>query len=675
MSFKQPTFTPSKIFEWDEFVNVGLRKNVDMETEIILDKNSNNYALFVENRNIEYADVIIRNTLLRLGPEWGLIMYIDSKCDEYYKKQLELVHNITWIIRDLTDFNADRYSDLLMTSQFWNCLPGEKILVFQADTWIFKDNINDFMKFDYIGSPWCWCKPIGKVGGNGGLSLRTKQAMINLCIKKEMGEFDDYKVDKRVEIEKEDVFFSTHMIKDENYCMPEFNEALYFSSETVYCYDPFGLHQMYLKFDYEKIMFLFRNYGKELSYPLKTIKYEYSTKSMSKNKIPRTIWQTCYTDQYDYYARNTKYSVLQHNRKYNYVFHDSNDRDAFIKEYGSEKLNKYYDLISWEHIKIWIWKILVLYYFGGVYIDPRMKCLQNLDNLINEEDEFITYIDSTEHNYKVIIVAPRHMLISNLLGNLLMHLDDKNMSFSSEIYYENRLINHFVNHFKEYVETNKVNNETIGFRDINNDEFSQYFEFDENVENELKIKERTDIDIDQLPFLKDPYDATFRWKPYKRLSDVTSSDFIFANTKYNIRGISKLPIIIQNGDKTTTGHVLSIIRQKNNLTYSIGSYGSKIIESGVFDILECNTAIFDFNRYAWQRFEYPDIPERAMPLTHDPYMNEMYLCRYIYEDTDKKLYDLGYCTKKHHPTIYAEDSSLHPKICDILIRREFVKFL
>ena len=64
--------------------------------------------------------------------------------------------------------------------EYWEQMHGDRVLVFQADSvpcsgTIYK--ISDFYNYTYIGAPWCY---FSVRGGNSGLSLRNKTAIINL---------------------------------------------------------------------------------------------------------------------------------------------------------------------------------------------------------------------------------------------------------------------------------------------------------------------------------------------------------------------------------------------------------------------------------------------------------------------------------------------------------------
>jgi len=104
----------------------------------------------------------------------------------------------------------------------------KRLLLFQTDTILLKDNIEDFFKYDFIGAAWCFSP---YKGCNGGLSLRNRQKMLEIC--------KSHKC-----TENEDGFFSyTH----ENMLnlVPILEDKNKFSMETIWCDDPMGMHRAY----------------------------------------------------------------------------------------------------------------------------------------------------------------------------------------------------------------------------------------------------------------------------------------------------------------------------------------------------------------------------------------------------------------------------------------------
>jgi hypothetical protein len=173
------------------------------------------------------------------------------------KKYLENIigKNHNFNLRLLPDnFNKHVYSKVLASQEFWAQLHGEKILIFQTDTGIRRNDILNFWNFSYIGSPWDWIVEGDsnlKIG-NGGLSLRDKKTMIDICSK--------HKIENNL---PEDVFFAKHLLygsdanAKSNITLPTFQTAykfaIEFKSRTVsnVDYDSMGFHQILDKWDRE----------------------------------------------------------------------------------------------------------------------------------------------------------------------------------------------------------------------------------------------------------------------------------------------------------------------------------------------------------------------------------------------------------------------------------------
>jgi hypothetical protein len=103
---------------------------------------------------------------------------------------------------------------------------GEKILMFQMDSLLLRYGIDGFLKYDYIGAPWTKPKE-GSFIGNGGLSIRTKQKMIDIV-----------KNNNTYLPEWEDIYFVKHL-KDN---LPTIDVAMRFSVEDIFYPKPIGLH-------------------------------------------------------------------------------------------------------------------------------------------------------------------------------------------------------------------------------------------------------------------------------------------------------------------------------------------------------------------------------------------------------------------------------------------------
>ena len=110
------------------------------------------------------------------------------------------------------------------------------MLIFQTDTILRKDTVDDFLQYDYVGAPWAqpdlrWfgCLEVG----NGGLSLRRVDAMLEIVTR-----FPSRGGN-------EDGYFSLMCLKH-GYKVPSISEAQKFAVETIFYEDPCGLHKPHL---------------------------------------------------------------------------------------------------------------------------------------------------------------------------------------------------------------------------------------------------------------------------------------------------------------------------------------------------------------------------------------------------------------------------------------------
>lgn len=174
-------------------------------------------ALIVETRQKNNIKSIIHDHLSKLDG-FELIVY-HGKDNAGLFTRLDCKKRLV-SVKSLIDYN------LLLTSvSFWTgLLEYERVLVFQHDTGILKDNISDFLEWDYIGAPW----QFQDRGGNGGLSLRSPKAMLNTIMRTVY----------YPSLGNEDLYFCNHM----NGNLAPREECKKFSVESEFVLDTFGYH-------------------------------------------------------------------------------------------------------------------------------------------------------------------------------------------------------------------------------------------------------------------------------------------------------------------------------------------------------------------------------------------------------------------------------------------------
>jgi hypothetical protein len=163
-----------------------------------------NIAVIIETRKNYPLDFIIQEHMKHL-PNW----------------ELDVITDIP--IKSLTQYNQ-----LLTTPSFWEKYQDyERVLIFQTDSMILRDGIDEFLEWDYVGAPW----KFQDKGGNGGFSLRNPKKCLSLIQKREWNISYGY----------EDVFYSNHLHEVGGLVAPR-NVCSKFSCETIFQLGTFGIH-------------------------------------------------------------------------------------------------------------------------------------------------------------------------------------------------------------------------------------------------------------------------------------------------------------------------------------------------------------------------------------------------------------------------------------------------
>lgn len=198
----------------------------------MLPENTDYYAVLVELREDHRMERALINHMYFLNNitsdiKWGLQIFHGNKNQNQIKSITEKWKNVKCVNLEIDDFDKLTYSTYIKTVDFWSKVKGEKVLMFQLDSLLLRYGIDDFLRYDYIGAPWTKPKE-GSFVGNGGLSIRTKQTMIEIVEKH-----------NTYPSEWEDIYFVKHL-KDNN--LPSIDVAMKFSVEDIFYPNPIGLH-------------------------------------------------------------------------------------------------------------------------------------------------------------------------------------------------------------------------------------------------------------------------------------------------------------------------------------------------------------------------------------------------------------------------------------------------
>ncbi|MEC7984532.1 MAG: DUF5672 family protein [Myxococcota bacterium] len=202
---------------------------------------TSNETVIVEFRPLPHIEFLLRNTILHL-PTWKHTIICGLENHALIQQTCASIPaDVRIIALRYHNLTTPQYSDLLLTRSFWELLEGEKILLYQEDTLLFRGDIEPFLAYDYVGAPWPH-KPFGldlRVG-NGGFSLRTRSVML-ACLEQK-----DLELMMVTHYIPEDVYYSFMIQKHKLGLIPSVEIAKRFAEERVPGNNPLGGHQYWL---------------------------------------------------------------------------------------------------------------------------------------------------------------------------------------------------------------------------------------------------------------------------------------------------------------------------------------------------------------------------------------------------------------------------------------------
>lgn len=177
------------------------------------------------------------------------------------------------------------------------------------------------------------------------------------------------------------------------------------------------------------------NIFKVLSYPfhwvLPKVRFTIPAHSPAKvilrgnNPIPRTIWQTNFTDQaslpvYLNYLFNRLMSL---NCEYRYVSTEA--RGEYLKEHAPSEVFEAYSRLTNGAAQADLWRLFVLYKEGGVYMDIDATLVRSLDKLLGDVGElYIKVSNNTEITNYFIASRPNNPDLLETINQVVYNINN-----------------------------------------------------------------------------------------------------------------------------------------------------------------------------------------------------------------------------------------------------------
>ena len=149
--------------------------------------------------------------------------------------------------------------------------------------------------------------------------------------------------------------------------------------------------------------------------------------NLETQKIPKLIWQTSKSTPH-YNTHSLILSWINKNPDYEWLFMDDELCDTFIKDNFNNDFYKMYASLPIGVMKADVWRVAVIYVYGGLYVDTDCECVKPINTWINNNDELIVgvEVDGGDLLNYAFAAMPKHPALLSVLNRFYELYNDNN---------------------------------------------------------------------------------------------------------------------------------------------------------------------------------------------------------------------------------------------------------
>jgi mannosyltransferase OCH1-like enzyme len=140
--------------------------------------------------------------------------------------------------------------------------------------------------------------------------------------------------------------------------------------------------------------------------------------------IEKNIFQSWYTRELHPLVQHEidHFKIL--NPEYTYYLYTDEEIDRFVDEYYPGEIAECYHRLNIIVAKVDFWRYLVLYKFGGIYLDMDSSIIASLDTLIKDEDQAIITAEGNPYMYVqwALIFSKGHPILKRTIELLVENI-------------------------------------------------------------------------------------------------------------------------------------------------------------------------------------------------------------------------------------------------------------
>lgn len=146
--------------------------------------------------------------------------------------------------------------------------------------------------------------------------------------------------------------------------------------------------------------------------------------------IPKIIYQTWYTKNIPERIKDIIDNMLSKNKKYQHKLFDDREMEEYIFNNFDERTIKAFNMLKIGAAKADLWRYLILYKDGGVYLDIDSEITSNLDDLISDDDFAIITRERNPEKFVqwCLMFSPNHPILKICIDKCLVNILEKKYS-------------------------------------------------------------------------------------------------------------------------------------------------------------------------------------------------------------------------------------------------------
>ena len=189
--------------------------------------------------------------------------------------------------------------------------------------------------------------------------------------------------------------------------------------------------------------------------------------------IPKIIWQTFRTNTLPLQSLENVKTWISLHEKYDYYYMNDINCEKFIRENFNNSFVKMYNDLPLGVMKSDVWRVAIIYVYGGIYADLDTSCLSSLNDYIEKYNLIVSIEPPTQNIGNFCFAAsPKHDAFLKMLEDFLYYYNSKNfLSKNSPTPVQDFGAGIFNNCIKEYI-TNNIGDKKIKLFNLEDNAFT-----------------------------------------------------------------------------------------------------------------------------------------------------------------------------------------------------------